>query len=145
MRFSKRYAYLPLVLLVFLVGCGNAGEEIINWDTDMRAQDHITEQTVLDDDIYDMTPIATVVLKTDDKFFTIILEENSSAKAFFEEINQEPLTVEMHDYGNFEKVGDLPWDLPTNDEKITTSPGDLILYQGRVITFECQKCGKAHE
>ncbi|MCR5603830.1 MAG: hypothetical protein K6G27_09040 [Lachnospiraceae bacterium] len=111
----------------------------------MRAQDHITEQTVLDDDIYDMTPIATVVLKTDDKFFTIILEENSSAKAFFEEINQEPLTVEMHDYGNFEKVGDLPWDLPTNDEKITTSPGDLILYQGRVITFECQKCGKAHE
>lgn len=33
----------------------------------------------------------------------------------------------MHDYGNFEKVGDLPWELPTNDEEITTKPGDIIL------------------
>jgi len=40
----------------------------------------------------------------------------------------------MHDYGNFEKVGNLPWDLPRNDEKITTQPGDLILYNGNKIT-----------
>ena len=36
----------------------------------------------------------------------------------------------MHDYGGFEKVGELP----RNDEKITTKPGDLILYQGDQIT-----------
>ena len=41
----------------------------------------------------------------------------------------------MHDYGNFEKVGDLPWELPTNDEEITTKPGDIILYQGNKITI----------
>lgn len=40
----------------------------------------------------------------------------------------------MHDYGSFEKVGNLPWKLPTNDEEITTEPGDLILYQGDKIT-----------
>lgn len=41
----------------------------------------------------------------------------------------------MHDYGNFEKVGDLPWELPTNDEEITTKPGDIILQQGNKITI----------
>ena len=54
---------------------------------------------------------------------------------FLEKISKEQLTVDMHDYGNFEKVGDLPWELPANDEKITTKPGDIILYQGNKITI----------
>lgn len=37
----------------------------------------------------------------------------------------------MSDYGNMEKVGDLPQSLPRNDEQISTVPGDLILYLGR--------------
>ena len=41
----------------------------------------------------------------------------------------------MHDYGGFEKVGDLPTTLPRTDERITTSPGDVILYLGRQITI----------
>lgn len=36
----------------------------------------------------------------------------------------------MSDYGNMEKVGPIGQSLPRNDEHITTSPGDLILYQG---------------
>ena len=45
----------------------------------------------------------------------------------------------MHDYGSFEKVGDLPWSLPTNDVEITTEPGDIILYQGNKITIYYDK------
>ena len=45
------------------------------------------------------------------------------------------LTVDMHDYGGFEKVGPLGTTLPTNDERITTEPGDVILYQGNQITI----------
>ena len=41
----------------------------------------------------------------------------------------------MSDYGSFEKVGDLPQELPRNDESITTVPGDIILYQGNKITI----------
>ena len=63
------------------------------------------------------------------------LEDNSSARAFFEKLESDSLTVEMHDYGNFEKVGDLPWSLPTTDTNITTEPGDIILYQGNRITI----------
>ena len=32
-------------------------------------------------------------------------------------------------------MGPLPWELPRNDEQITTEPGDIILYQGNQLTI----------
>ena len=66
---------------------------------------------------------------------TATLEDNSSAQALTELLKQGDITIEMSDYGNFEKVGDLPQSLPRNDETITTVPGDIILYQGSKITI----------
>ena len=43
--------------------------------------------------------------------------------------------MEMSDYGDFEKVGPLGHNLPANDERITTAPGDVILYLGSNITI----------
>ncbi|MBR4203858.1 MAG: aldo/keto reductase [Clostridia bacterium] len=62
-------------------------------------------------------------------------EDNSSAEAFTELLKKGDITVAMHDYGGFEKVGSLGASLPTNDERITTEPGDVILYQGNQITI----------
>ena len=70
-----------------------------------------------------------------DKTLTIKPESNSSARAFVELLQSGGLTVDMHDYGGFEKVGPLGTTLPTNDERITTEPGDVILYQGNQITI----------
>lgn len=70
-----------------------------------------------------------------DKTLTILPADNSSAEAFLELLAQGDVTVEMHDYGNFEKVGALGTSLPTNDESITTEPGDVILYQGNSVTI----------
>ena len=70
-----------------------------------------------------------------DKTLEVKLSDNSSAKAFRELLEKGDLTVEMHDYGRFEKVGSIGTDLPRNDEYITTEPGDLILYQGNQITI----------
>ncbi len=66
--------------------------------------------------------------------YSATLADNSSAQAFAELLKSGPLTVSAHDYGSFEKVGDLGTSLPRNDEQITTSPGDIILYQGDQIT-----------
>ena len=66
---------------------------------------------------------------------TATLEDNSSAQALTELLKQGDITIDMSDYGNFEKVGDLPQSLPTNDESITTAAGDIILYQGNKITI----------
>ena len=61
--------------------------------------------------------------------------DNSSAEEFKELLSQGPVTVEMEDYGGFEKVGPLGTALTQNDQHITTEPGDVILYQGNQITI----------
>ncbi|MBR6207692.1 MAG: hypothetical protein IKQ69_01720 [Oscillospiraceae bacterium] len=66
---------------------------------------------------------------------SIIAAENSSADAFLDLLKTGDVTVEMRDYGSFEKVGPLGTTLPRNDEQITTEPGDVILYQGDQITI----------
>ncbi len=49
-----------------------------------------------------------------------------------------PLRAELHMYGGFEQGGLLGMNLPRNDERITTEPGDIMLYSGNqiVIFFE---------
>ena len=66
---------------------------------------------------------------------TATLTENSSARAFYELLKNGSVTIDMHDYGSFEKVGSLGTSLPRNDKQITTSAGDIILYQGNQITI----------
>ena len=66
---------------------------------------------------------------------TATLADNSSATAFYELLKKGPLTVDMRDYGSFEKVGSLKTPLPRNDTQITTTAGDIILYQGNQITI----------
>ncbi len=79
---------------------------------------------------------------TEDTMYIIVGEhvlnvktaDNSSAQALLELLRDGDITVDAHDYGGFEKVGALGIELPTNDESITTEPGDVILYQGNQIT-----------
>ncbi len=67
--------------------------------------------------------------------FTATLADNSSAEALKELLLEGPLTIDMQDYGNMEKVGSLGTSLPRNDEQITTQAGDLILYQGNAFVI----------
>ena len=84
---------------------------------------------------------APVKLKihVNDTTFTATLEENSSAEAFAEFLSQGDMTLDMHDYGSFEKVADLPRSFPRNDTQINTDAGDIILYQGNSITIYYDK------
>jgi len=70
---------------------------------------------------------------------TAVLSDNSSAAAFYNLLKKGSLTVSMQDYGSFEKVGSLGTSLPRNDTQITTSAGDIILYQGNQITIYYDK------
>ena len=58
------------------------------------------------------------------------LVSNSSTEALVAQLQKGNITYEAHDYGNFEKVGELGYTFPENNEQINTVPGDLILYQG---------------
>ena len=62
---------------------------------------------------------------------TATLYDNSSSRALVELLQKGSVTIDMHDYSNFEKVGDLPVTLPRNDTPTDTDAGDLILYLGK--------------
>lgn len=78
---------------------------------------------------------AVLAITANGTTLTAALEGNSSAAAFADLLREGPVTVSLHDYGNFEKVGPLPQRLPTNDAQVTTQPGDVILYQGNQVTI----------
>jgi len=61
---------------------------------------------------------------------TATMASNSSAAALKELLSKGNIVIDLNDYGNFEKVGEIGTTLPRNDEPITTQPGDLILYLG---------------
>ena len=62
---------------------------------------------------------------------TATLYDNSSSRALVELLKKGPVTIDMHDFSNFEKVGELPVTLPRNDTYTETDSGDLILYLGK--------------
>lgn len=63
--------------------------------------------------------------------FTADFADNSSADTFRELLAQGDLTINMSDYGSFEKVGSIGQSLPREDTQISTTTGDVILYQGK--------------
>lgn len=66
---------------------------------------------------------------------TATLADNAAAQALAELIKDEPMILDLNEYGSFEKVGALPQSLPKYDERITTEPGDIMLYVGNQITI----------
>lgn len=77
----------------------------------------------------------SIVVTIGDAALDATLADNSSADALHARLEDGPLTVQMSEYGGMEKVGSLGFDLPTNDQRITTAPGDLILYQGGALVL----------
>ena len=117
---KRLFAFLISVFLLASTSCANGSKGIKSSDkgevTDMKISIQITSDS-------------------GNHKLTATLADNSSATAFYQLLEKGPLTVDMHDYGSFEKVGSLGTSLPRNDTQITTTAGDIILYQGNQITI----------
>ncbi len=79
--------------------------------------------------------IKQILISIDNRDLIVNLEKNSSAEELYKKLKDNHVTIDAHDYTNYEKVADLGFELPTNDEFITTKSGDLILYEGNKITL----------
>ena len=75
--------------------------------------------------------VSTMTISVNSHNLVVDLVDNSSTQALVNLLKQGEIKYEAHDYGGFEKVGDIGHTLPTNDQHITTEAGDIILYQGR--------------
>ncbi len=126
--------FLPFILL--LASCsGNDQNSETTSEISSAADEESQNVTEEETSGSDQDGADHFYIHIDDKVLSVKTEENSSAKAFKELLSEGDLSIQMEDYGNFEKVGPLPGSLPQNDEEITTEPGDIILYQGDKITI----------
>ncbi len=71
-----------------------------------------------------------IKLSTGNGTMTATLSDTEAARELAALLTKGPLTIEMSDYGGFEKVGTFPRSFTTSNRQITTSPGDIMLYQG---------------
>ncbi len=69
-------------------------------------------------------------LTVGEKSVTATLAGNEATRTLVSLLEKAPITINMSDYGGFEKVGALPESLPTSNSQISTIPGDIMLYQG---------------
>lgn len=71
-----------------------------------------------------------ILLRIGGNTMTATLVDNEATRELMELLEKGPVTIQMNDYGGFEKVGALPQSFTTSNSQITTEPGDIMLYQG---------------
>ena len=106
MKLSKRFFLLALVMVFLSLSVGSAAN-----------------------------PNDVIKLKVNDAVFDVELENNSATQELMKTLKNGNVTINASDYGNFEKVGELGFSLPTSDENVNTAPGDIVLYQGNQISL----------
>ncbi|MCR5807406.1 MAG: hypothetical protein K6G68_10305 [Oscillospiraceae bacterium] len=90
---------------------------------------------------YDMLPIGNksnenkITLSVNGNTLSVTLADTDAAKELSQKLKDGAVTIDLKEYGGFEKVGALPWSLTTSDENTETKPGDIMLYQGDQITI----------
>jgi len=77
----------------------------------------------------------TIFLHIGNRTLTATLTENPATRTLRELLAQSPITIDMRDFGGFEKVGNLATHLPTNDQRISTVPGDIMLFRGNQLVI----------
>ena len=100
-------------------------------DSDKVQEFQAAEQNVKEEETMDRK----MIVEVGGKHFTATLEDNKAADTLVEMMQEDPVTVQMSDYGGFEKVGDLGTELPTSNRQTTTQAGDIVLYQGNQIVI----------
>lgn len=77
-----------------------------------------------------------ILMKIGDETVAVEWEDNESVSALTELLREQPLSIQMSMYGDFEQVGSLGTSLPREDEQTTTQAGDLVLYSGsQIVVF----------
>lgn len=79
--------------------------------------------------------IDMIKIKVNSNILEVKLEDNEATKSLIERLKNGDISVNANEYGGFEKVGNLGFSLPRNDKSITTSAGDIVLYQGNQISL----------
>lgn len=109
-----------LVLAFPLGGCGAPKEEPT--DTTEVTETPETEEVVSSD--------AELTLSIDGETVEVAWESNAAVEDLKTLAKEHPYEIKLSAYSDFEQVGPIGMSLTSNDEQMTTEPGDIVLYSG---------------
>ncbi|MDY6420897.1 MAG: cyclophilin-like fold protein [Succinivibrio dextrinosolvens] len=79
--------------------------------------------------------VERIFIHVNDEVLICECADNTSSGALMDKLKAGDLNLDMSDYGGFEKVADLGFSLPQNNEPMHTSAGDVILYLGKTFSI----------
>ena len=112
----KRLLMALVMSTLLLSGCINNKNNKDNQSTE-NITDNIPEEEIMK-------------LEIDNQELDVVWENNASVEAIK---NLCPLSINMHQYGDFEQVGSINQSIVSDDKEITTKPGDIVLYSSNQI------------
>lgn len=80
----------------------------------------------------DETANMTLTLKIGNTLVDVFWLDNKSVKDL-KKHTKDGLTIELHQYGDFEQTGSLGFALVSNDSNMSVGPGDIVLYNSNQI------------
>lgn len=109
----------------------------ITTETNSAKTDNATETSIQEQETEKIKEenIDMIKIKVNSNILEVKLEDNEATKSLVERLKNGDISVNANEYGGFEKVGSLGFNLPRNDKSITTSAGDIVLYQGNQISL----------
>ena len=79
---------------------------------------------------------SSMIMRIGDTKVNVDWEDNQAVEALRNMAEDGDVTIQMSMYGGFEQVGSIGQSLPRDDEQITTSSGDVVLYSGnQMVVF----------
>ena len=130
---KKLLMILLSIILITLTSCGKSNSTPTP-TTDESSTTITTpsgdNQTTKEDESANMK----LTLKIDGIEVDVIWTDNDSVRAL-KNLAKDGLTINMSKYGGFEQVGSIGSTLPSADTRITTNPGDIVLYSSNQIVL----------
>ena len=121
-------------MLITMISCGKSTNSSTPSNTDDSSTTITTSsydnQTTKEDETANMK----LTLKINDIEVDVIWTDNDSVRAL-KNLAKDGLTINMSKYGGFEQVGFIGSTLPSADSRITTNPGDIVLYSSNQIVL----------
>ena len=126
---------IGLVMMISLTSCGsktNNTTSTIDDNPSIIPSDTTQSDNTSTED--DELMNKAIVFKIGNTEVDVYWLDNDSVKEL-KNLAKNGLTINMSKYGGFEQVGSIGSTLPSSDTRITTSPGDIVLYSSNQIVL----------
>lgn len=128
MKHNSKLLTTALFMGLCISGCSSPRENGLYEDVETAQPSTYSDEEMEEEDM-------KMVVTVNGRDFMATLEENNAVDALVEMMEDGSITLSLHDYAGFEKVGPLGTSLPASDTQTTTQPGDIVLYQGDQIVM----------